>query len=329
MTNNMMCERKRWVVLLRVWLVMVCGMGGQYAAASELEPLDATPRLVVMSAFDAEMTNLLAEADIRDTYLIHGNTFHVGTLAGNEIVLALSGVSMVNAAMTTQMVIDHFTVTGIVFSGIAGGVNPHLHVGDVTVPAQWGQYQEQLFAREVSPGIYDTNAPVTLLDPPTNFGMMFPKLVPLVTQQPDGEPVEEYKLWFPVDITMLQVIRAMIASRQVSEILANCTVENACLQHAPQIVLGGNGVSGQTFTDNKDYREWVWKTFQADALDMETAAVAHVAYVNQIPYIAFRSLSDLAGGGPGANEIGIFFQVAANNSSALLLEFLKEWAQQR
>ena len=49
-----------------------------------------------------------------------------------------SGVSMVNAAMNTQLVLDRFTVKRIVFSGIAGGVDPGLTIGDVVVPAGLG-----------------------------------------------------------------------------------------------------------------------------------------------------------------------------------------------
>jgi len=93
--------------------------------------------------------------------------------------------------------------------------------------------------------------------------------------------------------------------------------------------VGGNGVSGPTFVDNAAYRKWVWDTFQADALDMETAAVAHVADVNRVPYIAFRSLSDLAGGGPGENELPTFFQLAAENSAGVVMAFLEEWAAGR
>jgi adenosylhomocysteine nucleosidase len=58
---------------------------------------------------------------------------------------------------------------------------------------------------------------------------------------------------------------------------------------------------------------------------MESAAVAHVATVNGVPFVIFRSLSDLAGGGPGENEIGTFFQLAANNSAKMMLEFLSAW----
>lgn len=104
--------------------------------------------------------------------------------------------------------------------------------------------------------------------------------------------------------------------------LTQCTPENVCLGHEPKVVVGGNGVSGPTFVDNAQYRGGVWDTFEAQALGMETAVVAHVAYVNEVPYLAFRSLSDLAGGGPGENEFTTFFELASSNSAALLVSFL-------
>ena len=86
---------------------------------------------------------------------------------------------------------------------------------------------------------------------------------------------------------------------------------------------GGNGVSGAAFVDNADFRAYAFETFDARLLDMESAAVAHVAYVNKVPFIAFRSLSDLAGGSDDGNELPIFFQLAADNSAAVVLAFLK------
>ena len=63
----------------------------------------------------------------------------------------------------------------------------------------------------------------------------------------------------------------------------------------------------------------------ARAVDMETAAVGQVAYSNGVPYIAFRSLSDLAGGGDGANEMDTFMHLAAANSAKVLQAFLAAW----
>lgn len=201
------------------------------------------------------------------------------------------------------------------FSGIAGGVNPGLHIGDVVVPAQWGEYQEQTFGRETAEG-WDAGGSATEFG---NYEIMFPQYLSL-TQKDRKPDREEQVFWLPVSPEML-----VIAKDVADDVpLSNCTQMKLCLDQQPKVVIGGNGVSGPTFVDNAKYRDWVWQTFHADALDMESAAVAQVAYVNKVPFIAFRSLSDLAGGGPGENEISTFFQLAADNSAKVVMAFLKK-----
>lgn len=301
-------------------IALIAFLAGCRSASEVLTaPLDPTPRLAVVSSFGAELDELLAQTNVTDTYVMNGRTFYVGELAGNDVVLFLSGVSMVNATMMTQTVLDHFDVTGIVFSGIAGGVNPNLRIGDVTVPAQWAEYQEQLFAREVANG-WNIGWHTEDFG---NFNMMFPQYVE-VTQRGRAPDSTEERFWFPVDPAMLEVARQVAGHIDLN----NCTRAGVCLEHRPTVAVGGNGVSGPTFVDNAEYRTWVWETFEADALDMESAAVAHVAYVNDVSYIAFRSLSDLAGGGPGENEVDTFFDLAAENSATVVLAFLEAWAQE-
>jgi adenosylhomocysteine nucleosidase len=288
----------------------------QPAQAPAAEPLDATPRVAIVSAFEPELKQILSQTEGKQVYQVNGRSFTTGKLAGREVLVFLSGVSMVNAAMNTQAALDHFPVRAIIFSGIAGGANPSLHIGDVVVPAQWAEYQEQVLARQTASG-WDTGFHQTHLG---NYGMMFPMEV-AVTR--GGGPVdkEESRFWFAVDPGMLASAKA--AAGQVA--LKRCPQVGGCLSEPPKMVVGGKGVSGESFVDNADYRQWVWKNFQADAVDMETAAVAHVAYVNGVPFLAFRSLSDLAGGGPGQNEMVTFLQLAADNSSAAVLGFMKEW----
>jgi adenosylhomocysteine nucleosidase len=202
-----------------------------------------------------------------------------------------------------------------VFSGIAGGVNPNLNVGDVLVAAQWGMYQEQLFARKTDSG-WDVDHRKNLYP---NYGMMFPEntLIARVGNKPDSL---ESRLWFPVDSALLFIAKTI--SKDIP--LKRCIGKDDCLENQPQLVVGGNGVSGSTFVDNLEYRNYVWETFHADALDMETAAIALVAYVHRIPFIAFRSLSDLAGGGKGKNESRTFGSLAADNSALVVLDFLSK-----
>jgi len=302
---------------IRLLFFLLCSilLNACATAKPSITRFDSTPRLAVISAFDAELEKLCCAAKITGTEVVNGRTHYLGTLEGHDVVLLLSGYSMVNAAMTTQALFDHFAIKGIVFSGIAGGVNPGLQVGDVTVPAKWGNYQENLFARETptgfDPGRYSAEY--------KNFGMIFPRTssVPVIGGEPDKL---EKRFWFPVDPAALKTASNLVGSVKLNR----CAVSGECLEKEPRLVVGGNGVSGPTFVDNAAYRRWAWETFQADALDMETAAVAHVAYVNRVPYIAFRSLSDLAGGGPGKNEGKIFGKLAANNSAAVVIEYLKQ-----
>jgi adenosylhomocysteine nucleosidase len=298
---------------LRHWFAAVLATLSFSASALEF---DTTPRIAVMSAFAPELTLLLAKAQDKKTYAANGVQFTTAMLEGKPVVMFLSGISMTNAAMNTQLVLERFKITHIVYSGIAGGVNPALHVGDVTVPQQWGQYLEALFAREEKPGSF--KAPGWMKDATLpNYGMIHPR--PIAVRRA-GSDKEENKFWFEADPKMLEVAKTLVKLD-----LTKCNKENKCLSHAPKVVVGGNGVSGQVFMDNAKFREYTFKTFSANVLDMETAATAMVAHANGVPYIAFRSLSDLAGGGEGENEIGTFFQIAADNAANVVLAFLKAW----
>jgi len=278
--------------------------------------LDTMPRVAVVSAFEPEWKVLKASLADAKSHQANGVEFVTGTLSGRKVVLFLSGVSMVNAAMNIQLALDRFDVTGIVVSGIAGGVDPSLQIGDVAVAARWGQYLEAVFAREVD-GKFQP--PPWAKTPYPNYGMIFPSDVGVRTAKGT-----ERRFWFEADADMLS------AAGKIGAIeLKRCTPEQACLTRTPRLVVGGNGVSGQAFVDNAAFREYVFKTFNAQVLDMESAAVAMVAYANAVPFIAFRSLSDLAGGDHGANELRTFFQLASDNSAAVVQRFLALWTPPR
>ena len=276
--------------------------------------LDTTPRTVVMSAFAPEWQILRKSTAGQKEYTLSGKRFVTGKLAGKDVVLVLSGISMVNAAMTAQQAIDRFTVSAIVFSGIAGGADPSLTIGDVIVPGQWAEYLESVFAREVD-GRYVLPSFYSAKDLYPNFGMIFPSKTEVTR---DGLSKPELRFWFPVDAGLLDVARHV--AKDVT--LANCDPKGNCSTHKPKVLVGGNGVSGQSFVDNAKFRTYVFGTFEARVLDMESAAVAHVAYSNGVPYIVFRSLSDLAGGGEDANEINVFLALASANAAKVVTAFL-------
>ncbi len=94
----------------------------------------------------------------------------------------------------------------------------------------------------------------------------------------------------------------------------------------PVIHVGGVGVSGNTFIDSREKREWLSTTFHSLITDMESASVAHVCVVNDLPFIVVRSASDLAGGSgseTAKEELEAFFTVAADNSSRVVIALLR------
>ena len=275
---------------------------------------DGTPRVAVVSAFAPELKILKGELQDGSEHSANGVDFATGTLEGHKVVLFLSGISVVNAAMTAQLALDRFAIERIVFSGIAGGVDPSLGIGDVAVAERWGQYLEMLFAREVDGGW----ATMPFFEyPHGNYGMMFPRSVTVLRAGAEGP---ETRFWFPVDEALLAAAR-----RTAGKVtLARCTADGRCLDRSPRIAVGGAGVSGGAFVDNAAFRRWVFETFGARVLDMESAAVAHVAYANDVPFVAVRSLADLAGGGEGANRMEIFLDLAAGNAAAVVKAMLRE-----
>lgn len=313
-----MTIRRRRARLLAFLTALLAPVAVAAQDAAPTGRLDPKPRVAVVSAFAPELKVLASRTQTERTVSANGVEFTLGRLAGEDVVLFLSGVSMVNAAMTTQLALDRFDVRAIVFSGIAGGVNPELAIGDVIVAERWGQYLESAFARETAPGSYAI--PPFLSKPPyPNYGMMFPQPVNVRTAT---TPAGEDRFWFDADAAMLQAARGLADKLR----LRQCAAADRCLGREPRVIVGGEGVSGQAFVDNKAFREHVFATFGADVLDMESAAVAHVAHANAKPLIVFRSLSDLAGGGEGANEMGTFFQLAADNSADAVAAFLETWS---
>jgi adenosylhomocysteine nucleosidase len=282
--------------------------------------LDSMPRIAVMTAFPPEWAALVDSVASPETYTVNGLTILTGTLAGKAVVLMQSGISMVNAAMNTQLLIDRFAVGSIVFSGIAGGVDPALSVGDVSVPERWGQNFEVAMARETASGF----APPTGIPGGTDLpghGALFPRDV-LIGNADDA--VAERR-WFKADPDLV-ALATQVAGQVVLErcLPAEAGQEPHCLEHQPRVVVGGSGVSGTAFVDNADYRRYLAAVYEARVVDMESAAVAQVAYANQVPFVVFRSVSDLAGGDAGANQMLTFMGLAASNSAHLVRAFVAE-----
>ncbi|WP_157137887.1 5'-methylthioadenosine/S-adenosylhomocysteine nucleosidase [Herbaspirillum lusitanum] len=303
---------------------------------------ECKPRIGIVSAFGAEADILLEQTQRKHDWRINGNRFTTGVLRGNPVVIVLSGVSMVNAAMVTQLMLDHFHIERLLMSGIAGGVNPANHVGDVVVPESWAMPMEVYWNGDGSlPAACGEAGDVSCLglklatengkarsdfqfDAPggkVSSGLfMRDSFVMNAANAPQGE----FRFEFQADAQMLAV------ARDLKPVLATCGPKNPalCVAVQPALIVGGRGISGSAFLANAGYRSYLYDTLQAQLVDMETAAFAQVAYANGVPFIAFRSVSDLAGGND-FKDVGAFFGsgLAETNEASVTLAFLEAWGR--
>lgn len=100
----------------------------------------------IIGAMSEEITYLKEKIEIVTTKNIIGLDFHVGKYCGNSIVLVISGIGKVNAAVCTQVLIDHFGVDYIINTGCAGAIHPELGIGDILISTDAVQHDMDVSA---------------------------------------------------------------------------------------------------------------------------------------------------------------------------------------
>ena len=83
----------------------------------------------------------------------------------------------------------------------------------------------------------------------------------------------------------------------------------------------GKILSGDKFVSNLEEKEKIGKKFDALAVDMESAAVAHCAYILGVEFAIIRSISDSLNS-DSVMEYAEFVNIAAMNSKEILLKLL-------
>ena len=106
--------------------------------------------LAILSTLADEQSGLIKQLQHPVKVPHAGRVFWCGELHGQNVVLALSRIGKVSAAVTAAALIEQFDARQIVFTGVAGGVAAGVQVGDVVVATQFIQHDlnvSPLFAR--------------------------------------------------------------------------------------------------------------------------------------------------------------------------------------
>lgn len=101
--------------------------------------------------------------------------------------------------------------------------------------------------------------------------------------------------------------------------------KECCKEVLPQIeTFVGRVVSGDQFISDKAKKKWLTETFQGYCTEMEGAAIAHAAYLNDIPFIVIRAISDKADDSAAGMDYPAFEAMAIENSVKLISAMIEK-----
>ncbi|MCA9839755.1 MAG: 5'-methylthioadenosine/adenosylhomocysteine nucleosidase [Trueperaceae bacterium] len=99
----------------------------------------------IIGAMEEELAQLLERLEQAETLLRGPFRLHKGQLVKQSVMVAQCGISKVNAAALTQIMITE-GVTKIIFTGVAGGLDERLKVGDIVISSDCMQFDVDVTA---------------------------------------------------------------------------------------------------------------------------------------------------------------------------------------
>jgi adenosylhomocysteine nucleosidase len=242
----------------------------------------------ILGAFELEVAGLKDELDHAHTHTIQGIAFHSGEVQGRSVVIAVSGIGKVNAAVAVSLLIEHYEPSEVLVVGIAGALNPELEPGDVVIAKRVAHHDQ---------GEYT----------PDGF---WPR--------PSRSPFSggENPPFFIIDNDLLELAK-------LSSLEDAADIESLDDAWLPVTTHVGAIVSGDSFIASPAKRSDLRQLYNADAVDMESAAIAQVCWQHGVPFLAIKGISDRADEG-AIPDARAFTEIAALNASALTRRILNE-----
>lgn len=226
-------------------------------------------KLAIMGAMEEEITPLLENFTDINIVEFANNKYYEAKLNNLDVVIAYSKIGKVFSTLTATTMIEKFGCDTLLFSGVAGGINPKLEIGDLIVASKLSQH----------------DLDITAFGHPHGY-------------VPGGE-VFVY----------------------TDEKLKNIALEVAKQNDIK--IIEGIIATGDQFVADEKRKEFIEKTFNADALEMEGASVAVVCDALDVPCLILRAISDTADMDAGFN-FEEFLETSAKNSASFLMKVIEK-----
>lgn len=110
-----------------------------------------------------------------------------------------------------------------------------------------------------------------------------------------------------------------VADKELVEIATKASKE----ENTRYKTFRGRILSGDIFIASSEKKDFLWKEFRGYCTEMEGAAIGHACYLNNIPFVIIRAMSDKADGTAHEN-FNDFVNEAARNSTEIVCDMLKQ-----
>ena len=103
-------------------------------------------KIAIMGAMPEEVAPILEKLGTYKTTKYADNEYYESIYNGVEVVVAYSKIGKVFSTLTASTMIQHFGCDKLLFSGVAGGINPELKIGDLIVATKLSQHDLDITA---------------------------------------------------------------------------------------------------------------------------------------------------------------------------------------
>ncbi len=246
-------------------------------------------KIGVISALPEEQRNFLEKVDKK---LDVSKDVIKGVVGRHTVFATLSGIGKVNAASVAQELISKYEVDTLLFTGVAGGIDEAINIGDIVVASSAFQHDYGYLGDS-----FRVHATGTM--PEIGIGR------------------GDESMYFDLRRNWSKDTLGKIMEELSNSTPSLMSVDVGGNKYTPVLRMNAVVATGDQFIANESTKASLRK-WKADVVEMEGAAVAQVARKNDIPLLIIRSVSDKAGEKADIDFKSFFFVVAYNNSVLLL-----------
>jgi len=242
-----------------------------------------------MGAMPQEVDLIKMEMNIQAEETIGERTFFSGSLNGFDTVLVFSRWGKVAASSTATTLLDKYKIDFLLFTGVAGAVDPILNIGDVVIGKKL--YQHDMDARPI-----------------------FPRFQIPLTDKLTFSPNE-------IHVSQAEVA----ANKYLNNLQSDISIEilsKFSIVH-PKVIRGIIATGDQFVTDTQAHEGMhLSDSEKAQAVEMEGAAVAQICEEYNKPYLIIRIISDKADHSATIDLNAFIENISNHYSRGIALEFL-------